>query len=169
MSASAGGVSGGQAFRGEAPRGSMAMENTQTELGRAVGRMANSAVDAYKTSAEAELVGKTGKLTDEHTRKVGYETTVLDATGRKTDAETDRTRQETITEKERAEAIRAQAKAAHASSAASYAAAGLSSETARQYNKYGMPGYGIGERIIRNAPGIPPGGIPLTDLPKRAF
>ncbi|UDN67608.1 DNA pilot protein [robinz microvirus RP_74] len=76
----------GQGTRFESPQAHLAMQNTQAELGRAVGRIASSAVDTYRTgeqgrlaSGQTDLVRSQEGLTKENTRKVGYETAVLES------------------------------------------------------------------------------------------
>lgn len=155
-SASPGQWSGAAPTVGSAPENKFGMENTQAELGRAVGRVASSAVDTYKAGEQSKLIGSQRALTDEGTRKVGYETKLLDASEGKVLAETD-------TEKQRSELVKAQKAAAIASSAQSYAAAGRALEETRQFQKHGMPGYGLGERIIRGLEVPPDAGLKLPE------
>lgn len=122
MSAS-GQSTGGQAFHGEAPRASIPMMNTQEELGRAVGRVASSAVDTYKTGEAARQISSQRQLTDEQTRRVGYETTNIDADTGKKHAEKELTTRQEQTERERAQTERDRQKAYRASSAHGYASA----------------------------------------------
>lgn len=59
------------------------VSNDRDFLGRAISNIANSAYDAARTSEGTKLLGKQQELTDEQTRRVGYETTKMDAeTGR---------------------------------------------------------------------------------------
>lgn len=156
---------GGQSTTGQAPRASLAMENTQTEMGRAIGRAAQSAVDTYRLGEDARLKSSQRDLTDEQKRKVGYETTVLDSSNRKIIADHDLTREQEKTERERQALTRAQAGAATASSAHSYAAASRALSDAafrnlqtREARPIAEGGYGRGtgvgpsfpERILRN-------------------
>lgn len=142
----------GQASRGTAPR----TENTQLELGRAVGRIASTAIDAYKTTEQAKLVGDQQDYTKEQTRKVGFETPVLEMEQKKRKEEVENTR-------EQREVIKAQADMVKAQAGAARARAGVDSETARQFAKHGMPGYGLGERLIRGAGDLSPTPMKLPE------
>lgn len=152
----------GQGVRLEAPQARFSMANTQGELGRAVGRMASSAIDAYRNTESAKLIGKQGDFTDEQTRKVGYETKLLDANEGRVLADTDNA-------KTMNQVIKAQADLVHAQAGAARARAGVDAETARQYAKNGLPGYGLGERVLRNleSPGqpipLPPASFPFNN------
>lgn len=73
---SPGGSPSGSGAAGVAPA---RVENTQAELGRALGRAASSAVETYRMGEDARLKGAQIGYTKEQERKVGYETTVLDA------------------------------------------------------------------------------------------
>ncbi|UDN67591.1 DNA pilot protein [robinz microvirus RP_62] len=144
----------GQSVKLEAPQAKFQMQNTQEELGRAVGRMATSAVDSYKSGEQAKLIGSQRGLTDEQQRKVGYETTVLDNTSGKILADTNNAKTYNDVLKEQQDLIRAQAGAAKAQ-------AGLSNETSRQYSKYGIPGYGLGGRALNTIGDLSPGPLAL--------
>lgn len=151
---------GGQAYAGDAPRATFSMGNTQSELGRAIGTAAQSAVDTYRLGEDARLKSSARSLTDENTRKVGYETTLLDRQSEKTIADTDVQRQELENRRETRQLIKAQADAARANSAMGYANAGKALEETRQYQQNGLPGYGLGERVLRNLD-AGPGPTPL--------
>lgn len=100
---------------------SIPMANTQDELGRAVGRMVSSAVDTYRTGQQARLFDASKDLTDENTRKVGYETTLLDRQSEKTIADTDRQRQEYKNARDYNDVIQGQKELVRAQSAHAYA------------------------------------------------
>lgn len=142
----------GQSVKLDAPQAKFGMQNTQAELGRAVGRIASSAVDTYRTAEQSKLIGAQRGLTDEQSRRVGYETEVLDRSASKITEETNNAKSQNDVIKAQADLVRAQAGAARAR-------AGVDSETARQFAKNGLPGYGLGERILRNMEGGAP-----TDL-----
>lgn len=82
----------GSGFSSNAGKPSFAMGNTAEEFGRAIGRIGNSAVQAYKDTEQAHLIKESQELTKENTRRVGYETTVLDNTAGKILADTDNAR-----------------------------------------------------------------------------
>lgn len=142
---SAGGASAPSASSGGGPgSGSAArVENTDLEIGRAIGRIGTSAIDAYKSTEQAKLIGSQKGNVDEQTRKVGYETTLLDNQSGRVLADTDNARAQHDVIKAQADMVRAQAGAARAR-------ASVDEETARQFAKHGMPGYGIGERVVRS-------------------
>ncbi|UDN67621.1 DNA pilot protein [robinz microvirus RP_76] len=148
---------GGQAFRGESPQAHIAMANTQNELGRAVGRIATSAVDTYKSGSQARLIQDQSGLTKENTRKVGYETHLLDRTASRVLADTDNAKAQNEVIKATEDLVRAQ-------SAQALAAAGKSAEETRQYQKNGLPGYGLLERVFRSAE-PPPIKLPEASFP----
>lgn len=155
--ASGSGVSG-QGVKVDAPQAKFGMSNTQEELGRAVGRIASSAVDTYRTGESAKLIGEQQKLVKENTRKVGYETPVLDRQASKILEDTNNAKSYNDVIKAQADLVRAQAGAARAR-------AGVDEETARQYSKNGLPGYGLGERVLR---GLGEGASPQR-LPEPMF
>jgi hypothetical protein len=158
-SASGSGASG-SGVNLQAPR----VQNTQAELGRAIGSMVSSAIDTYKTSESARLTGSQRDLTDEQTRKVGYETTVLDSQGRRNDAETELTRAKELTERENKKLVIEEQEKARAHSAAAYAAAGVDARTARNLDTYGSSqAPDTTERILRGlttTAGVGPGPTP---------
>lgn len=143
---------------GSAPR----MENTQGELGRAIGRLVSSAVDTYKTGQESELIGKQTETQDYATTKMAHDSALSRDARFKLNADTDVSRQEVENRKETQKLIRAQVGAANAASAQSYANAGEASERTRQYQRSGLPGYGLGERVLR---GIGDSAPPNLKLP----
>lgn len=157
-------AAGGQAFHGEAPRSTFAMGNTQEEMGRAVGRVAQSAVDTYRAGESARMISQqreTEKANTTYTQNKA-ETEGQEKSNRAT---VGHNLQQDWHIKERQKAlIDAQTKAAHAASAASYARSGVDDETARQYKKNGLPGYGLGERIIRQSEPqtLPPASWPFN-------
>lgn len=154
MGASAQGASG-SALKLDAPQAKFAMSNTQEEMGRAVGRIASSAVDAYKNTEAAKLVGRQAETQDFATDKMMHDAALSRDARFKLNAETDVTRQELKNREETQKLIRAQAGAAAATSAAALSRAGLDAETMRQYQRNGLPGYGLGERVVRSINDIP--------------
>lgn len=138
--APSGSAPSGSSSRGTAPR----VENTQLELGRAIGRIVSSAVDTQKTLAGVDLNREQQELTKEQTRRVGYETPVLEQQRGKIQAETD-------TEKWRAETEkwRASVEKANATSAAAHARSNtrLAADVER-YGSNATPGWL--ERITRS-------------------
>ena len=141
----------GQAVKVDAPQAKFSMSNTQEELGRAVGRIASSAVDTYRTGEAAKLIGKQASYTAEQTRKVGYETKLLDANEGRVLADTNNAKSQNEVIKAQADLVRAQATSARAR-------AGVDAETARQIGKYGLPGYGVGERLLHGVGDAAPAG-----------
>lgn len=146
MSASAQ-ATGGQAFRGTAPEAKFAMANTNEELGRAVGRIGNTAVDIYKTGKEAQQIDRQGELTNEHTRRVGYETTLLDRQAGKVNAETDTEKERYHTEKERQKAYRASSAQGYAEARRAGASAALDELRHREARPVNEGGHGRGTGI----------------------
>lgn len=126
----AGGGGGGSPSSASVSGSGAPVQNTQEELGRAVGRIASSAVDTYRSGEQAKLLGSQRELTDEGTRKVGYETKLLDASEGKVLAETN-------TEKQRADMVKAQTEAAKAASAHSYANAANALKEGKNLDTYG--------------------------------
>lgn len=84
-SASAGGVGGLTAPR---------VQNEREALGRALGNMVSSAVDTAKTVAGVDQIKADEHLKKEQTRRVGYETTQIDAATGKTLADTNVSKQQ---------------------------------------------------------------------------
>jgi len=117
------GAATGYAQKLDAPKNTYQMQNTQEELGRAIGRAASSAVDTYRMVKDADLKDSQKDLTKEQERRVGYETTNLDADTGKKLSETDLTRRQEQTERERAQTEKDRQAAYRANSAASYASA----------------------------------------------
>lgn len=154
MSASAQ-ATGGQAYHGEAPRAGIAMANTSADLGRAIGRIGTSAVDAYKST-------ETARLASAQTETQGATKMLVEQQGQNEGQKIEKTIQETYSEKERNKLLqeqqkltKAQAGTAAANSAAAYAAAARDLESTRQWQQNGLPGYGLGERLVRSVGDIP--------------
>jgi len=127
----------------QAPQARFAMGNTNEELGRALGRMVTSAYDTMHSGQGIENMKAQKGLTENQSQNEGQRI--------------EKTIQETYTEKERNKLLQEQQKltkaqvgAANAASAASLSRAGLDAETTRQYRDAGMPGYGLGERLVRS-------------------
>jgi len=122
-----------------APQSKFAMGNTQEELGRAIGRMTSSAVDTYKAGEAAKNIKQDTDVKAAQETNVVQDTNVKASQSRKAEYDD----------------IKRQGKLIEANSAAAYSRAGLDSETANQYRTAGMPGYPLGERVLR---GIADGG-----------
>lgn len=144
---------------GQGAHASLGMENTQMEMGRAIGRVASSAVDTYKTGEQARQISAQRELTDEQTRRVGYETTNLDRDSQKKSAETELTKRQEQTERERGQTERDKQKLYRAHSAAAYAGADVDAHRSRVYGKFDSPtAPGTVERVIRSMGDIPNSG-----------
>lgn len=83
--ASAGGASSPGASSGMASAGGLpnlkapTVQNENDALGRALGNVVHSALDAMKSTSEVDLVKQKEAESKEHVRKSGYETTKIDA------------------------------------------------------------------------------------------
>lgn len=164
------GTSGGAPTMQNAPgggaSGNISMQNTQAEFGRALGRVANSAVDAYKNSEAASLISQQQKTEENATTEMKNRAQVQGqeisnrATLNHVLQQDWKLRDEQIkSERERQSQIRAEA--VRATSAARYANASAANEELR--NRESRPitegGYGRGtgvgpgfiERITRHA------------------
>ena len=119
-----------QSTDAQAPENRFGAENTQAELGRAIGRTVSSAYDTLQTGQSIQNMKAQKELTGEQTRRVGYETTLLDNQAGKVLAETN-------TEKQRAEMVKAQADAARASTAKGYADAANALKEGANLDRYG--------------------------------
>lgn len=144
--ASSGNTSGASSTS-EAPQNKFAMGNTQEELGRAIGRAAASAVDTYRMGEDARLKGSQRDLTDEQTRKVGYETTLLNTQHGRGLAETDLIRRQEQTERERAEVERQKARLYASSARQAAAGASLDELRHREARPVNEGGHGRGTGI----------------------
>lgn len=160
MSAASGSPGGqGGITPSQAGQNRFQMQNTQEELGRAVGRAAASAVDTYRMGEDARLKGSQRDLTDEQTRKVGYETTLLDSQHGRTLGETELIRRQEQTERERAEVERQKARLYASSARAASAGAALDELRHREARPTTEGGHGRGtgigpgtvDRFIRQA------------------
>ena len=139
------------------PPGSMPMQNTQEELGRAVGRVASSAVDTYKSGEQAKLLSEQRGLTINQQEQTSQDTHLKSRVAAKTDADADVSRQELKNREAEYHNIIKTGELINAQSAGAYARAGLDTTTSGEYKKFGLPGYGIGERILRQGLGEAPG------------
>lgn len=149
----------GQGVKLDAPRATFGMENNMKEMSRAVGNIANSAVDAYKSTEQAQQMRAQTQLYEGPTK------TLIEQQGQHEGQRMEKTIQETYTEKERNKLIREQQGLVRAQSAAALARANLDATTARGFDAYGVPGSpGFIERGIR-ALGSGPQGAPPQPLP----
>lgn len=151
-----GSIGGGGAYAGDAPRGDVAASG---ELGRGLARVVNSAVDAAKMTEGINLMGDQRELTKENTRKVGYETGLLDATTGRTLADTNVLKQEERNREEMNKLIKANtAKAA--------AEAGVAGEQYKNMGRYGSPNApDTIERVLRSVQGYFEGGGSIIPPP----
>ncbi|QCQ84785.1 DNA pilot protein [Blackfly microvirus SF02] len=165
MGASASGTSG-SAGSLRSGSGGAGIQNTQEEMGRAVGRVASSAVDTYKTFEGTKLIGAQKELTAAQKDRVGSEKVALDAGAQKDHASEDLLHRQEQTERERidnAKAETARIRATTAREAAGARAANASASLdelrhreARPVNEGGFGrGTGIGpgtvDRFVRQA------------------
>lgn len=127
------------------------MQNTKLELGRAVGRVAQSAIDAYRGTAEAQLTEGQTELTDQNKKESKARENLHIVNQKKAMEETQNIIDENANIKAQNELIRANAGAAVAGSARSYADAARSMEDAkfgalrnREAKPIGEGGYGRG-------------------------
>lgn len=158
--ASVSGAGGGSGASG--PHG---MSNTQEELGRAVGRVAQSAVDTYKSTQQAKLIEQQNRESQQRevvgaasAKNLHYDTENKIKTNMKIQADTDLVDQQIQTERERAAQVRAETVRAH--SAARYSNAASTMEELRNrearpiteggYGRGTGIGYGFPERTLRH-------------------
>lgn len=156
------GAAAGSGSSGGGSGSSLAMDNTQGELGRAVGRMVSSAVDTYKASEQAQLVKGQQSLIkptrDLTVKQEAHESAKIE----KTSTETDINRQEEQNRKDQNDVIKATKQLVNAQTAGAYASAGKALEETNQYRRNGLPGYPLGERFLRSmTEGA--GNIPVPD------
>jgi len=148
-----------QASSQQAPQAKFGMENTQAELGRAIGRIGSSAVDAYQTMNSAEKI-------KEETKTEGWRQTLVDEQGRLTREQKHRTHEDINNVKSTNAVIKAQEDLVKSQAGAARARAGVDEETARQYRRNGLPGYGLGERVLRGmGQDAPPVTLPPPSWP----
>lgn len=171
--AGAGSASGlGNSSAGGAP-GAMPMQNTQEELGRAMGRVASSAVDTYRSGRQAQLLEQQRK-TEENTttfmnhraQTEGQETSNRATVGHNLQQDWKIKEQQIQTEKDRQKALRAAADQGHSAARAARANATMEELRNREARPTSEGGYGRGtgvgpsfpERLLRQ------GQDTLTDL-----
>lgn len=160
--AASGSAASGSAPTGSAPSGSASRgtapttANSQEELGRAVGRIASTAIDAWKSTEQGKLIGSQNKTEE-------WRQTLVDEQGRLTREQKHKTNAEIDNTKSQNDVIKAQADMVRAQAGAARARASVDAETARQYAKNGLPGYGLGERVIRSLGDMSPGPVKLPE------
>ncbi|WNK13319.1 MAG: DNA pilot protein [Microvirus sp.] len=147
----------GQVPTGHAPANKFGASNTQEEIGRAIGRSTQSAVDAYGALTAAELTKQQKQTETERQDNVRQDTHLKSRTAARTDSEAELTRQELQNRKAEFNNIVKTGNYIDANTAASRAKAGLDSETTGQYQQRGMPGYPLGERLLGNITGATAG------------
>lgn len=116
------------------------VSNDKEIMSRALGNVASSAIEAYKTSEQAKLTSEQQEFTKEQTRRVGYETT-------KMDAETGRILEETNNAKVTNRILRAQEHTARAQAVT----AALEADNMGRYGRKEAPD--TVERILRTIQG----------------
>lgn len=133
---------------------SASIANEGEGIARGISGIVGSAVDAMKTIEGVELMKKQQGLTDENTRKVGYETKLMDAQQSRTLADTNVLKQEHANRVEMEKYIKA-------NTAKSMLEAGEIGQRIKNYEKYGAPQYpGTVERIMRGISDPPPMTLP---------
>lgn len=152
----------GHAGAGSGASNRFGMENTQAELGRAVGRIASSAVDAYKNTESANLMSQQHKTEEAATAEMsnraqvtGQEVSNRATTGHILQQDYKLREQQVKTEVERQAAIRADAVRAHSAARLSNAAADNEQLRYRESRPITEGGYGRGT-------GVGPGFIDRT-------
>ncbi|WNK14029.1 MAG: DNA pilot protein [Microvirus sp.] len=136
----------GQTASGSIP----ANENTQAEMGRAVGMAANSAVTAAKSVAEIENAAEQNKLLREQASNVAADSKLKDANTLKAVSETDLTKGQIQNLPQILKLLVGQTDAAHASSVASHAAAGQSAASARAITQDAAKKEAVGDSWLGN-------------------
>lgn len=143
--ASSSGGSAGMAQAAGSPRLAAAnILNDKAELGRAMGNAVSSAVDVMKTVQGVDVMKADEKLKDEQTRRVGYETTQIDAQTGKTIADTNVSKQEERNKKIEELILRANAVTASQNARI----AGADADASERYGGKYAPG--TQERILRS-------------------
>lgn len=150
------GASSGAASSSGAPGLGVAnQQNTQEEMGRAVGRIASSAVDAYKNSEAAQLIRQQEKTEVNATTEMDHRAKLRGQEVSNAATMGHNLQQDWHIKERQKKLIEEQTKAATATSAQTYASAAKMLEETRQYKNQGMPGYGLGERVLRNLETMP--------------
>lgn len=154
--AAAGSVAMGAAGGGSGAGSPVGMQNTQAEIGRAVGRIAQSAVDTYRQGAEAKRT-QADTETIETLREPQKDLIVKQEAGKSAEIDlvthqTDTERERAKTERERAALIRAEAARAHSAARLSNAAASMEELRNREARPIPEGGYGRGTGIGNSFP-----------------
>jgi len=149
------------------------MQNSQLEMGRAVGRIASSAVDAYKQSEEANFISQRERTEHANTTYMqnraqteGQETSNRATLGHILQQDYKLREQQVQTERERAAHVRAQTVHAHSAARSASASAAMDELRNREARPTEEGGYGRGtgigpifpERVLRNL------GDTITDI-----
>lgn len=154
-----GGSSGGSGAQGSMSSASGSptsadFKNESEALGRGISNIVTSAVDSAKVIEGVDLMKKQGGLADEQTRRVGYETTLMDRQADRTIADTNVLKQEYENRKAMRDFIRA-------NTAKTASETGEVLQRIKNYEKYGAPQYpGTIERILRGVDAPTPQKLP---------
>jgi hypothetical protein len=117
----------------EAPKG----ENTQVELGRAMGTAASSALDTFRGVADVQNATANNALIKEQTEKTAAEKNLTNVNAVKAATETDLTKEQIKNMPWLQDLLRGQTSAATAAAGASAATAAATSQDARRKETYG--------------------------------
>lgn len=163
-SPASGGTPSGSATGGTAPSNKFGMTNSQEELGRAIGRTVQSAIDGYKMTSEAQLTQQkkrteeaTSAYMDNHAQVEGQEVTNRAKLGYNLDQDYKLKGEQVKTEQDRQRALRASALQSTSAARAHGAAAALDELRHREARPVTEGGHGRGtgigpgtvDRIIR--------------------
>lgn len=152
---SPGASSGAASSAGGPGLGVANQQNTQEEMGRAVGRIASSAVDAYKNSEASQLIHQQKETEENATTEMDHRAKLRGQEVSNAATMGHNLQQDWQIKERQKHLIEEQTKAATATSAQTYASAAKLLEETRQFKQQGMPGYGLGERVLRNLETIP--------------
>lgn len=117
----------------QAPKG----ENTQAELGRAMGTAASSALDTFRGVADVQNATANNALIKEQTEKTAAEKNLTNVNAVKAATETDLTKEQIKNMPWLQELLKGQTSAATAAAGASSATAAATSQDARRKEQYG--------------------------------
>lgn len=126
--------SGQSAGQGQA---SASLQNTQADFGRGIGRMASSALDAYRTITDVENLRATNAQIKANTENTGQDTKLKAAGTIKALMDAGLTEEQIKNQPELRKLWEAQRGAAHGSAASSYASAGKSAAETEILRDYG--------------------------------
>lgn len=138
---------------------SASIANEGEGIARGISGLVTSAVDTMKTMEGVDLMKKQQELTGENTRKVGYETKLMDAQHNRTIADTNVLKAEENNRMEMNKYIKA-------NTARTMMESGEIGQRIKNYEKYGAPQYpGTMERILRGLDSPNPTKLPESSWP----